>query len=32
MSNETIKEIALECGFELKEQPDGEMDLKPIRL
>ena len=22
-----IKEVALECGFKLKEQPDGELDL-----
>ena len=24
-----IKEVALECGFKLKEQPDGGMDLNP---
>ena len=24
-----IKEVALECGFKLKEQPDGELDLNP---
>ena len=24
-----IKEVALECGFKLKEQPDGSMDLNP---
>ena len=27
MNNEKIKELALQCGFKLKEQPDGEMDL-----
>jgi hypothetical protein len=25
----TIKQIALEQGFKLKEQPDGSMDLNP---
>lgn len=24
-----IKEVALDCGFKLKEQPDGSMDLNP---
>ena len=24
-----IKEVALECGFKLKEQPNGELDLNP---
>ena len=24
-----IKGVALECGFKLKEQPDGSMDLNP---
>lgn len=24
-----IKDVALECGFKLKEQPDGSMDLNP---
>ena len=24
-----IREVALECGFKLKEQPDGSMDLNP---
>ena len=24
-----IKEVALDCGFKLKEQPDGGMDLNP---
>ena len=24
-----IKEVALECGFKLKEQPNGSMDLNP---
>ena len=24
-----IKEVALDCGFKLKEQPDGELDLNP---
>lgn len=24
-----IKELALKCGFKLKEQPDGTMDLNP---
>ena len=29
MTNDKIKEIALENGFKLKEQPNGEMDLNP---
>ena len=24
-----IKDVALDCGFKLKEQPDGSMDLNP---
>ena len=24
-----IKEVALECGFKLKEQPNGDLDLNP---
>ena len=24
-----IKEVALDCGFKLKEQPNGELDLNP---
>ncbi len=24
-----IKDVALECGFKLKEQPNGELDLNP---
>ena len=24
-----IKEVALDCGFKLKEQPDGSIDLNP---
>ena len=26
---EQIKELALRCGFKLKEQPNGKMDLNP---
>lgn len=26
---ETVRKIALNCGFKLKEQPNGEMDLHP---
>ena len=29
MNKRYIKEVALECGFKLKEQPDGSMDLNP---
>ena len=29
MYKQYIKEAALECGFKLKEQPDGSMDLNP---
>ena len=29
MSRETIKQIALDNGFNLKQQPNGEMDLNP---
>lgn len=29
MNNEQIKQLALESGFKLKEQPDGSMDLNP---
>ena len=29
MNKQYIKEVALECGFKLKEQPDGELDLNP---
>lgn len=29
MTNDQIKELALSCGFKLKEQPDGNMDLNP---
>lgn len=29
LNKETIKQIALENGFKLKEQPDGSMDLNP---
>ena len=29
MYKQYIKEVALECGFKLKEQPDGSMDLNP---
>ena len=29
MNNETIKKIALENGFKLKKQSNGEMDLNP---
>ena len=27
MSKKAVKKLALECGFKLKEQPDGSMDL-----
>ena len=29
LTNDQIKEIALQNGFKLKEQPGGEMDLNP---
>ena len=29
MNKQYIKEVALECGFKLKEQPDESMDLNP---
>ena len=29
MEKARIKEIALECGFKVKEQPDGTFDLNP---
>lgn len=29
MDKEYIKELALDNGFKLKEQPDGSMDLNP---
>lgn len=29
MNREGIKQLALECGFKLKEQPDGSFDLNP---
>lgn len=29
MSNEQIKQLALQHGFKLKEQPDGTVDLNP---
>ena len=29
MNKQYIKEVALDCGFKLKEQPDGSMDLNP---
>ena len=29
MNKRYIKQVALECGFKLKEQPDGNMDLNP---
>lgn len=29
MNKQYIKEVALECGFKLKEQPNGELDLNP---
>ena len=29
MNKQCIKDVALECGFKLKEQPNGELDLNP---
>ena len=29
MNKQYIKEVALDCGFKLKEQHDGSMDLNP---
>jgi hypothetical protein len=29
MTKNEIKELALNCGFELKKQPNGELDLNP---
>ena len=29
MNKQDVKKLALECGFKLKEQPDGSMDLNP---
>ena len=29
ISKRYIKDVALECGFNLKEQPNGELDLNP---
>ena len=29
IAKQYIKEVALECGFKLKEQPNGELDLNP---
>ena len=29
IAKQYIKDVALECGFKLKEQPDGSMDLNP---
>ena len=29
MTKDEIKQAALECGFKLKQQPDGTMDLNP---
>ena len=29
MNKQYIKDVALECGFKLKEQPDCNMDLNP---
>ena len=27
MNKQDVKKLALECGFKIKEQPDGSMDL-----
>ena len=29
MNKQYIKEVTLECGFKLREQPNGELDLNP---
>ena len=29
MNKQYIKELALECGFKLKEQPNGDLDVNP---
>lgn len=29
MNKQDVKKLALECGFKLKEQPNGELDLNP---
>ena len=29
VNKQYIKEVALECGFKLKEQPNGDLDLNP---
>lgn len=29
MNKQYIKKLALECGFKLKEQPNGDLDLNP---
>lgn len=29
MNERYIKQVALECGFKLKEQPNGDLDLNP---
>lgn len=29
MTKDEIKNLAVECGFKLREQPDGGMDLNP---
>ena len=29
MNKQDVKKLATECGFKLKEQPDGSMDLNP---
>ena len=29
MNKQYIKDVALECGFNLKEQPNGELDFNP---
>ena len=29
ITHQYIKELALECGFKLKEQPNGDLDLNP---